>query len=624
VFALGAAQIACATPPASDTVFPNTTKGYIAVPSLDGLTASWQKTQIGQLMADPVMQPFDEDFRAQLRRKWQATHQRLGLTWDDFSDVPSGEAGIAVIQPLPGEHALALYADVTGREQQAAMLLAKVAKDLEGRKAKRSQRDSRGVQVTVYDVPKQGDIPGHQAAFFTHNNVLAGADNLKILEGMIERLQLAGQAKDSLASLEAYHSVVDRCQKGAGDLQAQVRWFIEPFGYAEVMRSANLEPRKKREHDMLEILRHQGFTAIKGVGGFVNLGMDDRELLHRTYVYAPPVKKAGAERFELAARMLNFPNGGAFSPPDWVPREVATYASFNLKIKSAFEAAKTLVDEYVGDEVFQDIIEQILIDPNGPQIDIRKDLIGVLGERVTVISDYHLPITPKSERVLVAIETTNPTLLAETIKKSMEHDPDARRREFNGHVIWEMVEEEAPLPMVMIENQPGVAAAAAAPAAPQQNNQDPRLPPNSAVTVANGQLYWATHIDLLIKILAQTPDTEKLSDSVDLKVVEAELKQYAAAENSCMTFSRTDEEYRSVYELFRAGRMPESETLFGKLLNVVLGDSKPGVVRQQRIDGSKLPDFETVRRYFGPAGVTIASENDGWFLTGFTLNKQAP
>jgi hypothetical protein len=55
---------------------------------------------------------------------------------------------------------------------------------------------------------------------------------------------------------------------------------------------------------------------------------------------------------------------------------------------------------------------------------------------------------------------------------------------------------------------------------------------------------------------------------------------------------------------------------------MVLGDNRAGVPRTPRLDGSKLPDFEAVRRYFGPAGVTITTEANGWFLTGFTLNKQ--
>ncbi len=69
--------------------------------------------------------------------------------------------------------------------------------------------------------------------------------------------------------------------------------------------------------------------------------------------------------------------------------------------------------------------------------------------------------------------------------------------------------------------------------------------------------------------------------------------------------------------------MPEAESLVGKLLNALLGDGKEGVLRPQRLDGSKMPEFDMVRRYLGPAGMTATTEADGWFLTGFTLNKQA-
>jgi hypothetical protein len=68
--------------------------------------------------------------------------------------------------------------------------------------------------------------------------------------------------------------------------------------------------------------------------------------------------------------------------------------------------------------------------------------------------------------------------------------------------------------------------------------------------------------------------------------------------------------------------MPESESMLGKLLNALLGEGKEGVLRAQRIDGSKLPEYDMVRRYLGPAGMTMTTEADGWFLTGFTLSKQ--
>ena len=69
--------------------------------------------------------------------------------------------------------------------------------------------------------------------------------------------------------------------------------------------------------------------------------------------------------------------------------------------------------------------------------------------------------------------------------------------------------------------------------------------------------------------------------------------------------------------------MPEAESMIGKLLNSMLGEGKEGVLRTQRIDGSKLPEYDMVRRYLGPAGMTMTTEADGWFLTGFTLTKEA-
>ena len=87
-------------------------------------------------------------------------------------------------------------------------------------------------------------------------------------------------------------------------------------------------------------------------------------------------------------------------------------------------------------------------------------------------------------------------------------------------------------------------------------------------------------------------------------------------------FSRTDEEYRPTYELVRQNKMPESETMLARLLNVLFGEGKKGQVRAQRIDGSQLPEYEVVRRYLGPAGLQATSEPGGWYLKGFTLSKE--
>lgn len=67
--------------------------------------------------------------------------------------------------------------------------------------------------------------------------------------------------------------------------------------------------------------------------------------------------------------------------------------------------------------------------------------------------------------------------------------------------------------------------------------------------------------------------------------------------------------------------MPKSQSVMGQLLNALLADGKPGSVREQRIDGSTLPDFEQIRRYFGTAAVGMEAVADGWFVTGLSLPR---
>jgi hypothetical protein len=134
----------------------------------------------------------------------------------------------------------------------------------------------------------------------------------------------------------------------------------------------------------------------------------------------------------------------------------------------------------------------------------------------------------------------------------------------------------------------------------------------------------ASHFDFMTKVLEEVEARKMLARSPDYQIVSAELDKLMPGEHSFRSFSRTDEEYRPTYELIRAGRMPESESLLGRALNALFGEGDEESLREQKIDGSNLPDFDTVRRYFGPAGLTVHTEDNGWYIVGFSLDKQSP
>ena len=205
----------------------------------------------------------------------------------------------------------------------------------------------------------------------------------------------------------------------------QIRWFIHPLGYAEAARAATPEGQRRKGKSILEVMRNQGVAAIQGVGGFVDFAAEDYEMVHRTAVYAPPGKP-----YEKAMKMLVLPNEDDFAPQPWVPRDIATYTTLYFDILNAFDNFGSLFDELFGQGekgVWEDVLESLEKDPNGPQIDLREDLIEHLGQRVCVLTDYQLPITTTSERLLFAIEAKDPKAVAAAIEKLMKNDPTVKR-----------------------------------------------------------------------------------------------------------------------------------------------------------------------------------------------------
>ena len=61
----------------------------------------------------------------------------------------------------------------------------------------------------------------------------------------------------------------------------------------------------------------------------------------------------------------------------------------------------------------------------------------------------------------------------------------------------------------------------------------------------------------------------------------------------------------------------------GRLLNAILDeDTDDEQLREQRLDARKLPEYQMVRRYLGPAGMFVVSHDDGWLATGCFLSKE--
>ena len=290
-----------------------------------------------------------------------------------------------------------------------------------------------------------------------------------------------------------------------------------------------------------------------------------------------------------------------------------------MKMQAAFDFSETLVDAVAGDKgVFDEIWLSLATDPNGPRIDIRKELIHHLGERGTILSDVKLPVDLKSERLMALVEITNPAVVAKTLEKAFKNDPAAKPKDFKGHRIWEISQEEgvAETSELMIEGAGFVSKEDEA----ALEEEKPVLP-NMALTVFQGHLVVSTHIDYVEDLISHGGAGESLGKKTDYQRVDASLVKLGQGTDSFHYFVRTDESYRATYELIKQNKLPESDNLMAKILNGLLGEAE-GMIRKQEIDGSKLPPFEAVMKYLGPGGVFVRTEENGWYVVGNLLKKE--
>ena len=622
---LALSQFATATRP-SDALLPHSTKGFVSIAHFANFEKKVEQTEFGQLVNDPSMEWFVENFTKQLESEFSIFRDKLGFNLDDLQGISGGEVSLALIERPNQEAVIAVVIDTTGHKNQAKELMKKVTQAFAARSAKRQELMIDTDKLLVFEVPDETGETSQQTVYFQKDGMLCGINDQSEAVAMLKRFSKSGTP--SLRSVPTYVTTMKRCQQEAGKLAPELRWFVDPFAFLAALRTLEREP-LSLDRDIVTILRDNGFDAIQGIGGYVNLLVQPHlEVIHRSFVYAPPVKgKEGAPlRWNLSMQMLQLHNTKNLTPESWVPRRCANYTTVNLDIANAFDHVAPIFDAIAGyDDAFETTMEGYENDPYGPQVNIHDEFVTYLGDRFSTITDYLTPITPHSEQFIYAIKASNPAALSKTLDKIMENDPDAKLRELGSFKIWEIIEPQYDLDDLELD-APALDPLDADDLGSASKEGDEVLP-NSAICVAEGYLIIASDVNYIREMLAANELSERLINSAAYARVELTMNELAPGPRCGFSFARLDESIRPDYELIRKGKMPESQTTVGRMLNELLTteiEEQEGILRRQRIDGRKLPSFEMVRRYFGLAGRVIRSEKDGWMITGAILNKDGP
>ena len=267
-------------------------------------------------------------------------------------------------------------------------------------------------------------------------------------------------------------------------------------------------------------------------------------------------------------------------------------------------------------------------------IDLRKELIKHLGQRVSMLSDYQLPITTTSERLLFAIEAKNPKAVAAALAKLFKDDKTYKRRGTAGHVIWEMVEEEDARHRSPDDRPPqrrrhaGPGAKGTRPAGGDEERRRQRGEALAAPRRRDG-LRGAPPGRFPHRLPAEghcpgeegraagqgsrllagwTPKSRFGADGQMLPLLfRGPTRNIAPPTSSC---GRT--------------RCRRAKRCWGGSSTACSARARRARRANNRSTAASCPTTTSSRRYLGPAGMQITSEPDGWFLKGFLLPHPAP
>jgi len=626
---------ACAATPPAETLIPGTARAFVSVRNVNELEAAAKKTKFGGIFKEESLKPFVDEIKAQLDSRLKEAQTSLGLKLEDFKDLSDGEVAFAVVdlgtapdQTFHGKTGTAVLVDATGHDKELAAVRGKITTALNQKNAASAVFTApSGAAGTRYDIPREGlpTVVMVEASITTPAGLLWVVSDSPSLVGIITAAfsgkapaPLADGAPATLAEHDTFQKLMKQSKNAAGEPAPLVVGYADPFGLAASLRAYQF-PVKKVKPDPLQVAVDSGLTGILGIGGQAVVNAGNLGTLFRIGVIT---KKP----YEKAMKMFAFPVGTDFVPQAWVRNDIVGYTTLYLDSLTAFDNFDPIFDGFLDQEgIFKEVIESLKTDPDGPQVDLRKELFELAGQRLTLILDKKLPAGPDSSQFVLALEVKKGAneaetqsfaeRIAETLKKSFANDPAVEKAEIqlaNGKLdVWKITQTEQVPPAAA--NQVGVINGV-------------RVVFRVYATVHNGHVLIGSDLDALSKVMAPAP-AGGLALAPDYVAVTNVLGKYIPTEAPkpiSLGFTRLDELVRVDYELYRTGKMAGSKTLVGRIFDFVWNEAEKDGRKLTPLDGSKLPAFEKVQKYLSPTGMVISNTDDGLFLLGFTLENAPP
>ena len=577
--------------PTTASLIPPETTLLVEVGNFSQLKSQFEKTNLYKLYKDPAMAAFVDDAKAKWRKKIQELDENDIFKTIFKADVlPQGRVAVALVFNEQSKDAnetsvvvITQWGEKIDKVKEAVKKMLEKNAELGGHR--KASEDYRGVRIeTVID--ETSSVLNYcfidDCFIFTAN-----PDVLKFIIAHIK-----GASSPTLASDTDYTSVIGATGPYHDiDLYINIKQIIKTIVAQDAAGKARTT------------ITNLGLDNIASVGGSIGLGRrPGSSICGKAFLKINGAKKGVCKMFEVESAVIKAPR--------FIPSSAYSVTFLNLNIRKAYDELYNIL--YSFNPMTAAIMHVPLLPPSPdgePGVQLKSDIVDHLGSQIVIAHKINKPFSGGSTPTesLVAVGVVNRRALEKSLsllhsKIIAGNNPNARR-ELLGYTIY-LVDFSAMLPAFL----PGGRTPMQGPVE-LSTLEMPKL----AFSVTDTHLIFGVEstVEQAIRTLSSTEATSVGSAKW---FNNAKLAIPSVVGLACLENTAASSEF--FWRIIKEGSKVSGSTILPGPASFQLGPDGVG----ELVNGSLLPEFDTVRKYFGSATFYGISRPDGFFFEFNYLN----
>ncbi len=243
--------------------------------------------------------------------------------------------------------------------------------------------------------------------------------------------------------------------------------------------------------------------------------------------------------------------------------------------------------------LFEDMLDGLRDDPEGVQVDLRREVFAQLGPEIMNVTDRGGEKTdqrPHGDRTLYVTRVRDMAVVTDALKRFYRGDDRVQHARTGEYEVWTVPEGAS----LFVEGESDSVVSV------------------RALALGAGRMLFATDVDMLHAMLAGSATGAALSDGSPWSGLWRKM-QDRPGEASLWALTRLDDTMAPAYSQATKDAKPEEEAgpLAGLWRILLFGTADP----ETQVPTAAAPPFGRVRAGLPPASVIMAPVAEGWTIT---------